>query len=72
MTSQIVAALAKVAAVEAYGPWTIKLYQLKQSIASYGVTIDADPGTGVYTITRDGLSSCFIWMLYEKLEPRAC
>ena len=70
--TQVVAATAKVAAVMGFGPWSIRLYQLKQSIASYGITIDADPGTGVYTITRDGLSACFIWTIYDKLEPRAC
>lgn len=75
MTSQIVAALVNVITaghVGGFGPWSIKLYQLKQSIASYGITIDADPGTHIYKISMNGQSACFIRTIYDKLEPRAC
>ena len=70
--TQVVAAAAKVAAVKDYGSWVTKLYQLKQSVASYGITIDADPGTGVYTISMGGQRACFLWTLYDKLEPHSC
>ena len=76
--TQVVAAAAKVAAVDDFGTWSKKMYQLKQSVASYGITIDQDPGTRVFTITRDGLSSCFIWTYKDTvsndkhLAPRAC
>ena len=81
MTSQIVAALVNVVTaglVGGFGPWSIKLYQLKQSIASYGITIDADPGTQIYKISMNGQSACFIWTYKDSvsndkhLAPRAC
>ena len=59
--NQVVAALAKVAAVEEYGIWVVKLHNLRQSVASYGITIAADPGTDVYKISRSGQTACFEW-----------
>ena len=57
--NQVVAALAKVAAVDEYGIWVVKLHNLRQSVASYGITIAADPGTDVYKISRSGQTACF-------------
>jgi len=59
--NQVVAALAKVAAVEEYGVWVVQLQKLRQSVASDGITIAADPGSDVYKISRSGQTACFKW-----------
>lgn len=59
--NQVVAALAKVAAIQDYGTRTLKLYSLKQSVSSYGITISEDPGTRLYTISAGGQTACFLW-----------
>jgi hypothetical protein len=59
--NQVVAALAKVAAVDEYGIWVVKLHNLEQSVASYGITIAADPGSDVYKISMSGQTACFKW-----------
>ena len=76
--NQVVAATAKVAAVMDFGAWSKKMYQLKQSVASYGITIDADPGTGIYKISMGSQSACFIWTYKDAesndkhLAPHPC
>ena len=66
--NQVVAALAKVAAVEEYGIWVVRLQNLRQSVASYGITIAADPGNGVYKISMSGQTACFGWTPRDGLE----
>ena len=59
--NQLVAELAKVAAVDEYGVWVVRLQNLRQSVASYGITIAADPGSDVYKISMSGQTACFKW-----------
>jgi len=66
--NQIVAALAKVAAVDEYGIWVVKLHDLRQSVASYGITIAADPGSDVYKISMSGQTACFKWTPRDGVE----
>ena len=66
--NQVVAALAEVAAVEEYGVWVLRLQNLRQSVASYGITIAADPGNGVYKISMSGQTACFKWTPRDGLE----
>ena len=65
--NQVVAALTKVAAQNDFGSWSKQLYELKQAVAAYGVTIEADPGTRIYTISMGGQRACFLWT-YKDLE----
>jgi hypothetical protein len=67
-TNQVVAALAKVAAVDEYGIWVVKLHNLRQSVASYGITIAAD-GSNLYKISMSGQTACFKWTPKDGLEP---
>ena len=66
--NQVVAALAKVAAVEEYGVWVVQLQKLRQSVASYGITIAAD-GSNLYKISMSGQTACFKWTPKDGLEP---
>ena len=66
--NQVVAALAKVAAVEEYGVWVVRLQNLRQSVASYGITIAAD-GSNVYKISVSGQTACFKKTPKDGLEP---
>jgi len=59
--NQVVAALGKIAGIRDYGTRTLQLYDLKQSIASYGITINEDTSRHIYTISANGQSACFIW-----------
>ena len=76
--TQVVAATAKVAAVMGFGPWSKQLYHLKQSVASYGITIEENPATNAYKISMNGQSSCYIWTYKDTvsndkhLQPHSC
>ena len=78
--TQVVAATAKVAmaAKDGYGAWSNQMYQLKKSVTSYGITIEADPGTQIYTISMGGQRACYIWTYKntvsndKHLAPRSC
>ena len=59
--NQVIAALGKIAGISDYGTRTLKLYDLKQSIASYGITINVETSRGIYTISANGQSACFKW-----------
>ena len=58
--NQVVAALEKIQDLD-YGFRTLKLYDLKRSIASYGITIHEDTSRRIYTISANGQDACFIW-----------
>ena len=58
-TNQVLPAIAKIHDLDGYGPWVIALYKLKDSVAPYGMTIWADPGSGIFKISVGGLTSCF-------------
>ena len=58
-TNQVLPAIAKINDLDGYGPWVIALYKLKDSVAPYGMTIWADPGSGIFKISVGGLTSCF-------------
>ena len=73
--NQVVAALAKVAASSDFGTYSNRMYQLKQSVAPYGITIEEDPlhtGQRIYRISKDGQSGCFLWTFRDELEPSSC
>ena len=59
--NQVVAALGKIAGISNYGTRTLQIYDLNQSIASYGITITEDTSRHIYTISANGQSACFIW-----------
>jgi hypothetical protein len=76
--TQVAAVTAKVAAVKDFGLWSKQLYHLKQSVASYGITIEENPATNAYKISMNGKSACFIWTYKntvsndKHLAPRSC
>jgi hypothetical protein len=56
---QVLPALNKIDAIKGYGPWVKALYKLETSVVPYGMTVWADPGTGIFKISVGGLTSCF-------------
>ena len=59
-TNQVLPAISKINDLDGYGPYIIALYKLKDSVAPYGMTIWADPGSSIFKISVGGLTSCFI------------
>ena len=58
-TNQVLPAISKINDLDGYGPYIIALYKLKDSVAPYGMTIWADPGSAIFKISVGGLTSCF-------------
>lgn len=78
--NQVVAAAEKVAAVSDFKKWSVALYQLNLSLASYGIKVVWDPndeGRNIYQISMSGQSACFLWdtvpdTLDKYLKPHSC
>ena len=81
--TQVVVATTKVAASAGnFKTWSSKLYQLNQSVSSYGIKIVWDPndvGKDIYQVSMNGQSACFLWTYKDAsvstdkyLQPHSC